>query len=139
MTAFQIVKNELQRLGYSGGLLQENYVFDDASAVQTKELRIPLGAFAQWPPNYRSACIGVIQENGNAGPQFVSSYRSFGAPMFLETHKDHVVRYRMEAAGQAVALESIPSRNISKAFEINKNKWSPFSHKSKIFAFSKKR
>ena len=33
MTAFQIVKDELQRLGYSGGLLQENYVFDDASAM----------------------------------------------------------------------------------------------------------
>ena len=125
MTAFQIVKNELQRLGYSGGLLQENYVFDDASAAQTKELRIQLGAFAQWPPSYRTACIGVIQPNGNAGPQFVSSYRSFGAPMFLEVRENHVVRYRMKAVGQAVELESIPARNISKAFESNKDIWSP--------------
>lgn len=125
MTAFQTVKKELQRLGYSGDLLQENYVFDDASAAQTKELRIPLGAFAQWPPSYRTACIGVLQANGNAGPGFVSSYRAFGAPMFLEVHEDNVVRYRMEAVGQAVELESIPSRNIPKAFESNKNKWSP--------------
>ena len=125
MTAFQIVKNELQRLGYCGALLQENYVFDDASTAQTRELSIPLGAFAQWPPSYRSACIGVIQANGNAGPRFVSSYRAFGAPMFLEVREDHVVRYRMEAVGQAVELEYIPSRNIPKAFESNKNKWSP--------------
>ena len=31
MSAFQIVKKALQGLGYSGDLLQENYVFDDAS------------------------------------------------------------------------------------------------------------
>ena len=125
MTAFQIVKKELQGLGYSGDLLQDNYAFDDASAAQKKELRIPLGAFAHWPPSYRSACIGVIQANGNAGPRFVSSYRTFGAPMFLEVYEDHVVRYRMEATGQAVELESLPSSNIPKAFESNKDKWSP--------------
>lgn len=125
MTAFQIVKNELQNLGYSGDLLQENYAFDDASENQINELRIPLGAFAQWPPSYRTACIGVLQANGNAGPQFVSSYRAFGAPMFLEVHEDRVVRYRIEAVGQAVELESIPSRNIPKAFQINKSKWNP--------------
>jgi len=125
VSAFQIVKKALQGLGYSGDLLQENYVFDDASAAQTKELCLPLGAFAQWPPSYRSACIGVIQANGNVGPRFVSSYRALGAPMFLEVHKDHVVRYRMEAVSQAVELESVPFRNISKAFESNKDKWSP--------------
>jgi hypothetical protein len=125
VTAFQILKKELPRLGYSGDLLQENYVFDDASAAEKKELCIPLGAFAQWPPSYRTACIGVIQANGNSGTGFVSSYRAFGAPMFLEVHEKHVVRYRMEAVGQAVELESIPSRNLSNAFEANKGKWNP--------------
>lgn len=125
MTAFQIVKNELQRLGYCGALLQENYVFDDASAAQIKELSIPLGAFAQWSPSYRTACIGVLQANGNSGTRFVSSHRAFGAPMFLEVHENHIIRYRMEAVGQAVELESIPSQNIPKAFESNKDKWSP--------------
>ncbi|EFK11190.1 conserved hypothetical protein [delta proteobacterium NaphS2] len=125
MTALQIVKNELQLLGYSGNLLLENYTFDDASASQTKELNIPLGAFAQWPPSYRSACIGVLRANGSAGHRFVSSYGAFGAPMFLEVHENHVVRYRMEKAGRAVELESIPFQNIPKAFASNKNTWSP--------------
>lgn len=125
MTTFQIVKKELQGLGYSDDLLQENYAFDDASTTQTKELCIPLGAFAQWPPNYRSACIGVIQANGDRGPGFVSSYRALGAPMFLEVREDRIVRYRMEAVGRAVELESIPFRNIPKAFENNRDKWNP--------------
>jgi len=125
VTAFQILKRELPRLGYAGDLLQEDYVFDDASAAEKKELCIPLGAFAQWPPSYRTACIGVVQANGKSGTGFVSSYRAFGAPMFLEVHEKHVVRYRMEAVGQAVELESIPSRNLSNAFEANKDKWNP--------------
>jgi len=125
VTVFQIVKKELECLGYAGDLLQEDYAFDDASTAQTKELCISLGAFAQWPPSYRSACIGVIRANGNSGPRFVSSYHAFGAPMFLEVREDHIVRYRMEAVGRAVELESIPSRNIPKAFESNKDKWNP--------------
>lgn len=125
MTAFQIVKNELQGLGYSGDLLQENYVFDDASINKTRELQVPLAAFAHWPASYRNACIGVLQANGHAGPQYVSSYRALGAPMFFEVYEDRVVRYRIEAVGRAISLETIPSRNIPKAFENNRDNWNP--------------
>jgi hypothetical protein len=125
VTAFQIVKSELQHIGYSGDLLQENYVFDDASISQTKELQVPLAAFAQWPPSYRSACIGVLQANGHAGPQYVSSYHALGAPMFFEVYKDRLIRYRIETVGKAINLETIPSHNIPKAFEENRDKWSP--------------
>lgn len=125
MTAFQIVKNELQRLGYSGDLLQEDYVFDDASTSQKRELQVPLAAFAQWPPSYRSACIGVLQANGHAGPQYVSSYHALGAPMFFEVYEDRIIRYRIEAVGKAINLETIPSRNIPNAFENNRDKWNP--------------
>jgi hypothetical protein len=125
VTAFQIVKNELQRLGYSGDLLHEDYAFDDASISQKRELQVPLAAFAQWPPSYRSACIGVLQANGHAGPQYVSSYHALGAPMFFEVYEDRIIRYRIEAVGKAIELETIPSRNIPSAFENNKDKWNP--------------
>lgn len=127
VTAFQIVKNELQRLGYSGGLLQEDYFFDDASLNRTRELQVPLAAFGQWPPSYRSACIGVLKANGRVGPQYVSSYHALGAPMFFEVYQDRIIRYRIEAVGKAIDLETIPSRNIPKAFESNRDKWSPTS------------
>ena len=45
--------------------------------------------------------------------------------MFFEVREDHVARCRMEAVGRAIELETIPSRNIPKAFEGNKDKWSP--------------
>ena len=125
MNVLNTVRKELNQLGYLDNLLQEDYVFDDASVSVIRELNIPLAAFAQWPPSYRNACIGVLTANGQSGPQYVSSYRALGAPMFFEAFHDHIVRYRVEASGQAVFLESIPVQDICKAFKDNRNKWSP--------------
>jgi len=125
MNVLNTVRNELNRLGYLDNLLQEDYVFDDASISGIRELNIPLAAFAQWPPSYRNACIGVLIANGQSGPTHVSGYRALGAPMFFEAFQDHIVRYRIEASGRAIFLESIPSRDISKAFEVNKKRWNP--------------
>lgn len=119
------VRNELNRLGYIDELLRQNYVFDDASATGNQELRIPLAAFAQWPPSYRNACIGVLTANGRSGPQHVSGYGTLGAPMFFEVLQDRLDRYRVEASGQARFLESISVRDIHGAFETNRKKWAP--------------
>lgn len=122
---FSKVRDELKRLGYVDELLRQDYAFDDASVAGTRDLHIPLAAFAQWPPSYRNACIGVLTANGQSGPQFVTEYRTLGAPMFFEVVKDRLDRYRIEASGQASFLESIPARNIHRAFEVNREKWAP--------------
>ncbi|OGW17389.1 MAG: hypothetical protein A3G93_03905 [Nitrospinae bacterium RIFCSPLOWO2_12_FULL_45_22] len=119
------VRDELNRLGYVDKLLRQDYVFDDASATGTRELHIPLAAFAQWPPSYRNACIGVLTANRQPGPEHVSSYSTLGAPMFFETFQDRIDRYRVEASRHAVFLESIPAPNIPNAFEANREKWAP--------------
>jgi len=122
-----VVRGELNRLGYADELLLEDYVFDDASSMGGDELCVPLAAFAQRPPSYRNACIGVVSANGQSGPQHVSGYRTLGAPMFFEVYDDHLARYRVEASGKAVFLESISARDITSAFQGNKDKWTPDS------------
>ena len=72
MNVLNTVRNELNQLGYLDNLLQEDYVFDDASVSGIRELNIPFAAYAQWPPSYRNACIGVLTANGQSGPQYVS-------------------------------------------------------------------
>ena len=122
-----LVRNELNRLGYVDELLVEDYVFDDASSTGSHELCVPLAAFAQRPPSYRNACIGVVAANGQSGPQHVSAFRTLGAPMFFEVFGDHLDRYRIEASGEAVVLESISANEIARAFEFNRDKWAPES------------
>jgi len=125
MSVLSTIRNELKGLGYTDNLLQESYVFDDASFSGTRELVSPLAAFAQCPPSYRNACIGVLSANGQSGPQHVSMYRSLGAPMFFEAFPDHLDRYRIEATREAVFLESIPIQDIRQAFKVNKKEWNP--------------
>lgn len=125
MNVLGTIRNELKRLGYLHNLLQENYAFDDAATSGTRGLNIRLAAFAQWPPSYRNACIGVLKANGKSGPKHVAAYRTLGAPMFFEVFPDYFNRYRIQATGEAVLLESIPARNIRQAFKLNKNKWGP--------------
>lgn len=125
MSVLSTIRDELKQLGYIDKLLQENYAFDDASCLGTRELVVPLAAFAQWPSSYRNACIGVLSANGQSGPQNVSMYRTLGAPMVFEAFPDHLDRYRIKATKEVVLLESIPNRHIRQAFRLNKEKWSP--------------
>ncbi len=125
MSVLSTIRDELKQLGYMDKLLQGDYTFDDASYSGKRELVIPLAAFAQWPPSYRNACIGVLSANGQSGAQNVSIYRTLGAPMLFEAFPDRFNRYRVEATRDVVFLESIPARNISQAFKANKDKWNP--------------
>lgn len=118
------IRNQLNQLGYVDGLLKENYAFDDATSPLKKDLNIPLAAFAQTPPSYRSACIGVLSANGNSGEKFVSEYRTLGAPLFFETFADHIRQYKINAK-KAEFIESIQANEIKNAFEHNKDRWSP--------------
>jgi hypothetical protein len=120
-----MVRDELNRLGYVGQLMQEDYAFDDASAAGAQELRAPIATFAQWPPSYRNACIGVLLANGQAGPQHVAAYRALGAPMFFEVSEDRADRFQIMASGQAVFLESVPALHLRRAFELNRQNWNP--------------
>jgi hypothetical protein len=125
MSVLSTIRNELKGLGYLHNLVQENYAFDDAATPVNRDLNIRLAAFAQWPPSYRNACIGVLTANGQSGPRHISMYRTLGAPMFFEAFPDHLDRYRVKATGEAVFLESIPARDIRQAFKLNKKKWNP--------------
>lgn len=125
MSILSTIRNELKGLGYLHNLLQENYVFDDAAVSGNRDLNIPLAAFAQWPPSYRNACIGILSANGQSGPAHISRYQTLGAPMFFEAFPDHLDRYRVKATGEAIFLESIPARDIRKAFNLNRKNWCP--------------
>jgi hypothetical protein len=73
----------LEQLGYRGSRLERNYSFPDWFRGQ--EIRtLSAAAFAQTPPSYETACIGVVIANGSAGMPLVNSLRGFGAPLLLE-------------------------------------------------------
>lgn len=122
---YGVIKEELAETGYVGSLIQEDYEFADILADEYSVGRIPLAAFAQDPPSYRNACLGVVTSNGLAGPRLVSKSRSLGAPQILEVHRSYLRRWKMTASGAPQLLEQISPEHVRPLFRRNRNEWSP--------------
>ena len=122
---YELVKQGLTGIGYTGNLLQENYEFADILAHDYSVSTLPLATFAQEPPSYRNACFGVVFANGVKGIPLVEQYRSLGAPQVLELHQEHLVRWKMTGREAPVFLEQIELQEAQSLFERNKEIWAP--------------
>src|SRR6266571_5499540 len=81
----------LRAIGYQDELLQTDYQFADMLAQDQPLRTIELAAFAQEPPSYRNACIGIAVPP-YSNPDAITDYRSLGAPQILTLHpKDEII------------------------------------------------
>ena len=123
------VKRKLQSLGYEGELLQENYAFRDFFASGATSLtvpRVPIAAFAQSPPSYRSACFGVTLPDEN-GPDAIKIYRALGAPQVLALYPNTgcIRRWKISATRDPELLEEFSYSEIDTTFERRRVEWEP--------------
>jgi hypothetical protein len=87
---FRVTVEGLERIGYRG-LIERDYGFFDY--FTNTERVVPLAAFGQSPPSYKTACFGVLlpSTNGPQGQHLVfEEYRSLGAPFHFEVRPDRV-------------------------------------------------
>src|SRR2546427_7312154 len=77
----------LRAIGYQDELLHEEYQFADMLAQDQPLRTIELAAFAQEPPSYRNACIGIAVP-ARADPEAIMNYRALGAPQILALHPE---------------------------------------------------
>lgn len=126
VATYEIVKRGLIDLGYTNGLLRENYEFADILAHSYSVGTIPLATFAQDPPSYQNACLGVIIANVRSGASLVADYRSLGAPQIMEITCDGLCRrWRMTSRGDPQLLDHVESQNIPRLFQEHRHDWSP--------------
>ena len=119
------IRRHISGLGYQQDHLFKDYKFVDPLGAGLVQREIPMAAFAQLPPDYSNACIGVIFANGQSGSQNVAEYRTLGAPMILEIYKDRVVRYQINHLIKPIRIESIRPNELANVFEHNKGDWGP--------------
>ena len=125
LEALHHISQGFQRLGYVGGLLQENYDFADVLSPDHPVRQIPLAAFAQEPPSYRNASFGVAVANGRSGAAFIQEHRSLGAPQILEINENRIFRWKMNGTGMPTLLEETASDGLPSLFDKYRNDWSP--------------
>ena len=123
--ALQYIKQGFQELGYVGGLLQQDYAFADVLATGLPVIHIPLAAFVQEPPSYRTASFGVAVANGLSGAEAIKRHRSLGAPQILEIGDDRVFRWRVNGRGEPDLLEQVVLEKLPGLFAQHRDDWSP--------------
>ena len=123
--ALQLLKRELNDLGYVGSLIQENYEFADMLSDDNAVNQIPIAAFAQDPPSYRNAAFGVAIANGRSGSELIHIHRALGAPQIFEVNNDRIVRWKVNSEGRPSRLGETSTEELSQVFGQNREMWLP--------------
>ncbi len=125
-TLLTIARDGLHDIGYRNDLLREKYQFADMLAQDQPLCEIGLAAFAQEPPSYRNACIGVAVPSHD-GMEAILNYRALGAPQLLTLHPqaEKILRWKMLAHDDPVLLESIEPAHLYNAIQEHKDQWNP--------------
>src|SRR5258706_12159971 len=119
-TTLHSIRASIFELGYAPGLVLDNYRFADVFSRSTDLRQIPIAAFAQDPPDYQSACLGVFFSDNGGNVASLQRLVSLGAPLLFgvrQTDKnEYVDRWRVDVRKGPTLLESIPSKYLANAF-----------------------
>jgi hypothetical protein len=122
----QDMERALRSIGYGDQLLRRGYAYNDVLS-QREELRsIELAGFAQSPPTYRNACIGVIVSHGHSGATHVAMHKALGAPLLFEISDTVVNRWKV-TSGVPELKQEIDFNNIAQVFSEHRTEWEPDS------------
>jgi len=121
-----ITRDGLMALGYSRELLRENYPFVDLTLPASPVERVPLAAFAQEPPSYRTACFGVALVADGA-PDRLRRYASLGAPQLVTLHpRDNTIgRWMVRAETEPELLERLAPAEFQQRLIERQPEWNP--------------
>jgi N-6 DNA Methylase len=118
------LRDEIKKLGYSA--IVENYKFSDVFASGADLNRtIPLAAFTHTPASYRSAAIGILQQEGGQAESMVREHTALGAPLFFVLDAETVTVWQAYASGPPRLLERTHVSAASLLFDKKRLVWSP--------------
>jgi hypothetical protein len=121
-----ITRDGLMALGYTRELLRENYPFVDLTVPASPVERVPLAAFAQEPPSYRTACFGVALV-ADGTPARLRRYASLGAPQLVTLHpRDNTIgRWMVRAETEPELLERLAPAEFQQRLIERQPEWNP--------------
>src|SRR5947209_3412405 len=108
----QQIEISLRGIGYRDDLLYRGYKYADVTGQHNDVRSVNIACFAQTPPSYRNACIGVVVSNGLSGATHIAQYQALGAPLIFEVTESGVNRWKITSSGVPEFKEHIQSGDI---------------------------
>jgi len=122
-----LVVEQTTNLGYRQDAIRRDYAYSDVSEMVGGTHRVPLVAFSQTPPSYRSAAFAVAEGSFNRASNIVESHRSLGAPLFFVVDNDKVSTWQVYARQTPRLIERFYVAELSERFAQHREEWGPDS------------
>ncbi|MBO6773428.1 MULTISPECIES: N-6 DNA methylase [unclassified Thalassospira] len=125
MSLLDIIEHESAKLGYHDQTLRRNYSFGNVWGEGNTTCTVPLAAFTQTPPSYRSAAFAVIEALEEPAGETILRYRALGAPVFLAIEPKQISAWQVYADKSPQKFAEFGLDAIPNFFAERRESWAP--------------
>lgn len=125
MNAIDSIAAAAQATGYRTEALIRDYSFADVLDPSAKTRKVPLVAFTQTPPSYRSAALGVVYGSNDSAFRLVQEYRALGAPLLFVIDGNDVAIWQVRSVEPPRILERSKLDDVANLFARKRETWNP--------------
>lgn len=125
MNAVETIAVAARATGYRAEAVVRAYTFADVLDPAATTREVPLAAFTQTPPSYRSAALAVVQSNGRDALGLVHEHRALGAPLLFVVDGGDVTVWQVRSTDPPRVLERLTVAEVPALFERNRDTWRP--------------
>jgi hypothetical protein len=112
-------------LGYRGDAIRRDYIYSDVWVASGGTRSVPLVAFTQTPPSYRSAAFAVIEGAAESAQTVVRGHRALGAPLFFVIEGEMVSSWQVYARQAPRLLDRFAVDRLPERFLAHRDEWAP--------------
>ena len=125
MNGVETIATAAQATGYRVEAIVRDYAFADVLDQSAATRKVPLVAFTQTPPSYRSAALAVVEGNGGEELRLVREHRALGAPLLFVIEGNNVAVWQVRSIDPPRLLERSNLAELPALFDRNRETWSP--------------
>lgn len=125
MSAVHVIRDELRAIGYREDAVLTDYVFADVLAPASRDRKVDLAAFTQFPPSYRNAAIGVVVASSSDAAQVVADNASLGSPLFFSLSDGIADVWQVRTDRPPLRLASTDTSALPALFAAHRAQWNP--------------
>jgi hypothetical protein len=125
VNAVETIAVAAQATGYRAEAVVRGYAFADVLDPAATTRKVPLVAFTQTPPSYRSAAFAVVESDGRDEVHLVHEHRALGAPLLFVVDGGDVTVWQVRSTDPPRVLERLTVAEVPALFERNRDTWRP--------------
>lgn len=120
-----LIAEQTAELGYRKDAVRRGYVYSDVWVASGGTRSVPMVAFTQTPPSYRSAAFAVAEGSADTAQSLVEGHRALGAPLFFVVEGEDVSAWQVYARQEPRLLYRFPIDRFPELFRQKREEWAP--------------